>query len=680
MSSPSAVADLLAALAYRLQNGNRVVEEELEQSCSSLGLAISELHRSLTLDIGGEDSGIRVLDAAISLMCFKAPQVFDSAIEYLVQTIVCVLSSSVNCKVLRYRNDEILQFGSSNLPHCSEELIEISKDIIDKLGANGRLTTLLFQAVVRSAASTSCSVIAHRNSVDRRNRAVSKLLAYLPIESSIEDHETPLRILFWYQDPLSFKEDISRILKDVVERPFLCLKKELFESAEWRDIVICLALSPSMFINARALLHKWFLLTGLATVFELLAALVSAIVDTISRPSLWGIPMQLASLLPFSDAYFPFQCQFLRILAGPFTSNSLVMLAHTVSVPFAVHGRQRRDTNCKPTPAKFQALDDKTEWALAINFPEWFYFASVMLFSEGNSLENIHHRYTSQVADACDVEDLSIGAATYIAWILNPVKGTIQESLSKSLIRVSEICTQKRCCSEAHSSETITGKRKKRDRLDSGKLKASSIVEDLVREFHSKVTSSFSYELDSRKTHPSLSSGLRNNFLVRSVVVGVLIGSPYSVTDEECEMVLHYVATGKVLAIKKSRISGFKQAKGCPKLTALLSNEITKEEAIEGARLVFNLTDTLESMCVSSFEAEEDAQEFINQFKLRSSKYLVKCIDRLIQLHCEEDGDTILNDLHIRLLQWTIKGPEDPQLNEDLDIITAKLTCIFSLV
>lgn len=75
MSSPSAVADLLAALAYRIQNKNKIFEEELEESTSSMGLAISELNRSLTLDIGGEESGIQVMDAALSLMCFKAPQV-----------------------------------------------------------------------------------------------------------------------------------------------------------------------------------------------------------------------------------------------------------------------------------------------------------------------------------------------------------------------------------------------------------------------------------------------------------------------------------------------------------------------------------------------------------------------------------------------------------------------------
>lgn len=186
--------------------------------------------------------------------------------------------------------------------------------------------------------------------------------------------------------------------------------------------------------------------------------------------------------------------------------------------------------------------------------------------------------------------------------------------------------------------------------------------------------------MDSHKTQTSSSStSLQNNLLVRRVVVGVLIGSPHTVTDEEYELVLHYASTGKILAVEKLRFNGSKQAKGSSKTSMLLlSNEITKEEAVEGARLVFNLTDTLESMCVSSFEAEEDAHEFINQFKLRSSKYLVKCIDRMIQLHCEEDGDLLLNDINIRLEQWSIKGPEDPQLKEDLDTIAAKLAFIFS--
>lgn len=69
------------------------------------------------------------------------------------------------------------------------------------------------------------------------------------------------RLLFWYLDPVTLKHDVSKILKHTTERPFLCLKEEFHERLDWRAIVVCLALSPTMFIETRALLHNWFLLT-----------------------------------------------------------------------------------------------------------------------------------------------------------------------------------------------------------------------------------------------------------------------------------------------------------------------------------------------------------------------------------------------------------------------------------
>lgn len=69
------------------------------------------------------------------------------------------------------------------------------------------------------------------------------------------------RLLFWYLDPLTLKQAVSKILQDTVERPFLCLSEEFHQRIEWRAIVICLVLSPVMFIETRALLHNWFLKT-----------------------------------------------------------------------------------------------------------------------------------------------------------------------------------------------------------------------------------------------------------------------------------------------------------------------------------------------------------------------------------------------------------------------------------
>lgn len=47
-------------------------------------------------------------------------------------------------------------------------------------------------------------------------------------------------------------------------------------------------------------------------------------------------------------------------------------------------------------------------------------------------------------------------------------------------------------------------------------------------------------------------------------------------------------------------------------LFMLLFNEIIKEEVVEGICFVFNLIDILESMCVLSFEVEEDVYEYIS--------------------------------------------------------------------
>lgn len=69
------------------------------------------------------------------------------------------------------------------------------------------------------------------------------------------------RLLLWYIDPLVLKHDLSEILRETIERPFLCLDQEFHERTEWRMIVMCLMFCPFMFIETRALLHKWFLET-----------------------------------------------------------------------------------------------------------------------------------------------------------------------------------------------------------------------------------------------------------------------------------------------------------------------------------------------------------------------------------------------------------------------------------
>lgn len=53
---------------------------------------------------------------------------------------------------------------------------------------------------------------------------------------------------------------------------------------------------------------------------EFLITLVLVILEAISMPIQWGISVETGFRMPFSDAYFPFNHDMLRILAGPISS------------------------------------------------------------------------------------------------------------------------------------------------------------------------------------------------------------------------------------------------------------------------------------------------------------------------------------------------------------------------
>ncbi|KAF8036356.1 hypothetical protein BT93_C2158 [Corymbia citriodora subsp. variegata] len=340
-SSLQEITSLFASLASRLEtlNLNSAIGDEGdgEDVERSLDAAISKLNRSLNLRGGGgggegdEDPAVRFLDTALSLMCLKAPQVFDSVVDYTVRTIAAVLHSSISCEVVRFRKEEALRIGSSISRHDCVEVVAACSDILPKLQRDGTLSHLLLDAVLRVAVSASHSQflfpsthITDVKSVSGRIITASKLLDYLPQGFCLKNHETPLRLLCWYYDPVILRNDISKILQEKMERPFLCLHRELHERMSLRNIVVCLVLSPIMFFKAKALLHRWFLETGLAFVLEFSTVLAAVILDVISRPMWWGISMEMGTKLPFSDAYFPFHHQLLRSFMGPMSCATLL--------------------------------------------------------------------------------------------------------------------------------------------------------------------------------------------------------------------------------------------------------------------------------------------------------------------------------------------------------------------
>lgn len=65
------------------------------------------------------------------------------------KTIIGVLSSSITSKVISFRNEGILQIGSSISRHDCEELIEACNDVLEKLNGRG-MYCVLFLGILLS--------------------------------------------------------------------------------------------------------------------------------------------------------------------------------------------------------------------------------------------------------------------------------------------------------------------------------------------------------------------------------------------------------------------------------------------------------------------------------------------------------------------------------------------------
>ncbi|PHT35265.1 hypothetical protein CQW23_27065 [Capsicum baccatum] len=93
MSKVLEITSLLVSLASQLNSINPATGNE----STNVDLTIANLNRSLNLS--GTIPRIRVLDTSLSVMCFTSSQVFNCTIEYLVNTIAAVLSSSIECQL-----------------------------------------------------------------------------------------------------------------------------------------------------------------------------------------------------------------------------------------------------------------------------------------------------------------------------------------------------------------------------------------------------------------------------------------------------------------------------------------------------------------------------------------------------------------------------------------------------
>uniref|UniRef100_A0A7N1A7W3 Uncharacterized protein n=1 Tax=Kalanchoe fedtschenkoi TaxID=63787 RepID=A0A7N1A7W3_KALFE len=227
---------------------------------------ISELNNCLNFKGKGNESPVRVLDAALSLLHFKTPQVYDTTAGFTVETIIELLSSLVACRVFNLNKEEALLVGSSMPTFDCVQLAEACNGVIGALEKRGMVseTQKIVYGVARMSVSAPCywhtlpSVVAcDMRSVCVKTKVSTKLLHCLQQDTN----DLPLRLMWWYLDPLLLKHDVLEILEDALKRPFLCLNKAFRERMDWQSVIRCLALSPIMFIEIRSLLHCWFLET-----------------------------------------------------------------------------------------------------------------------------------------------------------------------------------------------------------------------------------------------------------------------------------------------------------------------------------------------------------------------------------------------------------------------------------
>nr|GEW59402.1 hypothetical protein [Tanacetum cinerariifolium] len=638
MSNPPQLTALFAKLASEIETTVNQSEDD--------DVLIKSLNQSLNLN--EPLPRVRVLDSALSLMCFTSPQVFESVLDCSVKSIMSVLSSLTECNVKRHGKSEVLRVGVELSADECVSVMEACGDILGKLNEGTRKCELVY-AVVRVAVMMSKVRYTMQVAPDTRGGESFDSVLYLDCPSGIT--LLPQTLLLWYLDHQTLVDDVSQVLQDVVRRPFLCLSDELFEKMEWRSIIICLAFSPVMFIETRAFLHRWFLLTGLASVLELQVELVSMMFDLLSRPMRWGLSAEIGSKLPFSYAYFLFKHQLFRILAGPLSCDRFLELVHKI---------KKSVSNTKNVASATSMVDHKSSWSMAMNFPGWFYFAALLLL--GNNLSD---SYICRVDEdnQPQLASCSAAAAWYIAWILDPVDESVSCLLAEKLEKLSRTSINKHSSSSEHRKTAGDYSIKLKKPKPNDKADVGQVIRLWLEEFQCVKT-----------------INIQNNVMFRRITLGILIGCSGSLSEDGYELFLHYVATGTISQSIESQHAGSKNRRWNNKKQ---ENHITRidkcsrKEAVAGACIVFQLTDIAERMSDSISETREIAVDFICKIKLKVVKYLLKCVKRLLEFEFDKNNDLLLKDLHKRMLRWRCQekdvfhGYKD--LDEAINAIASKL-------
>ncbi|XP_020531645.1 uncharacterized protein LOC18448199 isoform X2 [Amborella trichopoda] len=692
MSITSEITAVLVKLACHLQNSDKKRSADTSSSPDGVVLTsneacnqgISLLNKSINTR---ERPGF--LDVALALLCYEARDVCNSTIRILVDTLISALLSSISCKVLlqdpcrslggndsvRQETHSILQtYGiinqvvdsNSEQPFIHNEkfllvgslisfddcpkLVEACLDVLKKLEEHGYASGFLADAVLRVATSVSCykccfplSSTVFEKSTKRGNSSFLNFHYFLTEGTLKENNKESSRLLSWYLEPLSLKHDISIILHEIAQRPFICLKTEFHQRKTWR---------------------------GSSSILELRSGLVSSVLDILSNPMRWGISLDMGLRLPLFHTLFPHKLQtLLRILSGPISCCNLLHLVDLLQSN--VHISKQLVLDADP-----HAYDDikrtnkmlvyqNTIWALLLDFPVWFYFSAMALFQREHSLK-CQSKCKSNASHENQTCNLCQAAAKFLGWVLSPLRAAHINmvnrfiEVSKSWIKLNE--------AGIHRSHFLKEKKRKQSLIENDMRNESHTraLRGWLEDFHMLCgdycnETEFSPPRERIKVGHRLSTGERvplscsePSLLFRKILLGVFVGNACTLEDWDCMLLFHYIVTSRILSSNKKH-SRIKLLSKLPDNQE--SNEWSVRHCIRGVALVFDLGEILEDMSQVMFEDDSESVDFVGKAKAKAETYLCNCIEPLL---LQREGDmqnvTMLMDLHCRLVKWTQEG------------------------
>ncbi|MQM19736.1 hypothetical protein Taro_052748 [Colocasia esculenta] len=322
---------------------------------------------------------------------------------------------------------------------------------------------------------------------------------------------------------------------------------------------------------------------------------------------------------------------------------------------------------------------------MLMNFPPWFYFATVLIFFEENSqggfLTNLRSRAVEAESKISNVMEVRHAAAKYLAFILSPLD---EDSFNLCFNLVSEILlswgmkVKSDTAYEFFSLETsiknacVHGKKLRKTKApDSQKSYITSdrhegaSTEIWLRQFqkyYEKFRAVSKHALHGGRTTEIVDT--RSSLLFTRIPLGVLVCCIGNLDERECALLLNYAATGEITRIQKIQILKREESRkenlgssghGHP----ILLSSCGREWAFRGAALVFDLSACIEEICTAFCGSKDEMLDFICLMKGKTGNYLLKCIREVLSCvhHDKDEGRSLmLKDLSVRLIRWIKLG------------------------